>query len=375
MKVCYFGTYRPNYSRNQIMIDGLRAVGVEVIECHAPLWTGIEDRVQVAGGGWFSLSFLKRSVSTYRQLYAKYAALNKNYDVMVLGYPGQLDVFLARLLTWLHHKPLVLDLFMSIYLIAQERGLEVKSKLSVSLLCCLESLACRLPNLLICDTEAYVAWHHRTYGLKKDKFRLVPTGADDRLFKPIVVDELDDGKFKVLYYGTFIPNHGVDTIIEAANLLKGDPEIVFELVGTGPMKAKAIELARDYDLENVTFIDWIDKEALPEKISRAHVILGVFGTTPQSVMTIQNKIYEGLAMGKPVLTGDSPAVQQVLSHEGYAYLVERANPQALANGILALCKRPALRESLGSRGRRLFEERYSSNKLGLCFKKHLMELL
>ena len=48
--VCYFGTCRENYSRNQIMVEGLRRNGVEVIECHEKLWEGIEDRVQAASG-------------------------------------------------------------------------------------------------------------------------------------------------------------------------------------------------------------------------------------------------------------------------------------------------------------------------------------
>jgi hypothetical protein len=52
LRVCYFGTYRANYSRNQIMIEGLRRNGVEVVECHERLWHSLEDRVQVASGGW-----------------------------------------------------------------------------------------------------------------------------------------------------------------------------------------------------------------------------------------------------------------------------------------------------------------------------------
>jgi len=52
MIVCYFGTYRQNYSRNKNMIAALRSVGVEVKECHVPLWHGVEDRVAVTSGGW-----------------------------------------------------------------------------------------------------------------------------------------------------------------------------------------------------------------------------------------------------------------------------------------------------------------------------------
>ena len=57
LRVCYFGTYRANYNRNQMMIAGLRLNGVEVIECHATLWHGIEDRVETTKGGWRKPAF------------------------------------------------------------------------------------------------------------------------------------------------------------------------------------------------------------------------------------------------------------------------------------------------------------------------------
>ena len=68
LRVCYFGTYRANYSRNQIMIEGLRCNGVEVIECHETLWHGIEDRVQTASGGWLHPSFVCRVARVYWRL-------------------------------------------------------------------------------------------------------------------------------------------------------------------------------------------------------------------------------------------------------------------------------------------------------------------
>ncbi len=60
LRVVYFGTYRAEYARNQIMIEGLRRVGIEVIECHVALWTGVEDRVRAASGGWMSPRFWGR---------------------------------------------------------------------------------------------------------------------------------------------------------------------------------------------------------------------------------------------------------------------------------------------------------------------------
>ncbi len=158
MRVLYFGTYRAEYSRNRILLAGLRRNGVEVIECHESLWHSIEDRVQTVRGGWLHPSFWLRVLRVYVRLLRKYWRLRNDYDVMLVGYPGQADVFAARLLTWLQGKPLVWDVFMSIYLIALERGLEQQSRIAVDLLRRVERLACRLPDLLVIDTDAYARW-------------------------------------------------------------------------------------------------------------------------------------------------------------------------------------------------------------------------
>lgn len=374
MRVCYFGTYRANYSRNQIMVEGLRRNGVEVIECHERLWHGIEDRARAASGGWLRPAFIARIARTYWRLLRAYYKIG-DYDVMVLGYPGQLDVCLARVLTWLRRKPLVLDVFMSLYLIGSERGLTTRHPITGQLIYWLEKLACLLPDLLILDTAEYVEWFRKVYSLDPVRFRLVPTGADDRIFHPLEVDGRDDDLFWVLYYGTFIPNHGVKYIVEAARILKDEPGIHFELIGDGPTKAQAMTMAEEYNLTNITFVGWVDKRALPRKVAGADVCLGVFGTTPQSMMTVQNKIYEGLAIGKPVITGDAPTVRAHLEHGTAAFLVERSDSQALARAILTLRNDPALRDRLARSGHQLFVSRFSTVCIGARARRHIDEIV
>lgn len=374
LRVCYFGTYRSGYSRNRIMVEGLRRNGVKVVECHEPLWRGIEDREEVASGGWARPQFIGRLIRVYSRLLRKYRQIG-NYDVMVLGYPGQLDVPLARLLTWLQRKPLVLDVFMSLYLIAELRGLTKRSPISARLIRRLEWLACLLPDLLIIDTEDYAAWFQENYGINPARFRLVPTGADDRVFRPLALSKREDGLFRLIHYGTFVSTHGVETIVEAARLLQDDPEIHFELIGEGPDKARAEALAKAYGLTNITFIGWMDQEALVHKIAEADVCLATFGTTPQSLMTIQNKIYEGMAMAKPVITGDGPAVRRQMVHGEHLYLCNRADPVSLANAVRTLKAEPELRRRLAERGHQIYQERYALEHIGKQFATHLQEVV
>lgn len=364
MRVCYFGTYRAEYSRNHILIEGLRRNGAQVIECHERLWDGIDDRVATVQGGWKSLRFWRRVVTVYARLLKRYWQMGGRYDVLVVGYPGQLDVFLARLLSWLQRKPLVWDIFMSIYLIALERGLDKKSRLGVGLLRRLEWLACRLPDQLIIDTAAYAAWFEQTHGVPASSFGLVPTGADDRIFFPLPSSPHNPDRFTLLYYGTFIPNHGVLTVVEAAVLLADDPSIHFVLIGDGPDRPAAAALAQEKNLTNITFVGWLEPEELRQRIADADLCLGVFGITHQSLMTVQNKIYECLAMSKPVLTGDGPAVRENFQHKKHLYLSERQNPSALVESIRDLRCDSALRQEMAEKGNALFRQQYGLEPLG-----------
>ena len=372
MRVCYFGTYRQEYSRNQIMIESLRRAGVDVIECNQQLWSGIEDRVQAVRGRWLHPSFWGRLLSTYSRLLRNYRQVG-SYDVLMIGYPGQLDVFLGRLLSWLRRKPLVWDFFMSIYLISQERGLDKQNPRAVRALFWLEKMGLILPDLLIQDTAEYVDWIQHTYGLSSTDFCLVPTGADDRVFFPQPVPSQEKGHFLVTYYGTLIPNHGVPIMVEAAHLLSDQPDIHFELIGDGPDREKAQALAQKYDLKNITFIEWLDKEALVQRVAQADACLGAVGVTPQSLMTIQNKIYEALAMGKAVITGDSLTMRNTFVHGEHLYLCERENPRSLADAILSLREHPELREKIARQGYNHYKEHFSFDQIGARLKQCLVE--
>ncbi len=373
LRVCYFGTYRASYSRNQIMLAGLRANGVQVDECHETLWRGIDDRVEQASGGWLRPRFWLRVAGAYWRLWRKHAR-GDDYDVMMLGYPGQFDAYLGRLLSWARRKPMALDLYMSLYLIAEERGLVARSPVSGRIIKLLERIGLRLTDLLITDTEAYLGYHCQTYGLKPDKFRLVPAGADDRIFYPRPALAPPGDHFRVTYYGTFIPNHGVPTMIRAAALLKDRSDLRFDLYGDGPEREMAQALAAELGLDKVVFHGWLDKDKLPEKIARSHLCLGVFGTTKQSLMTIQNKIWECMAMGRPVLTGDAPTIRQAIVDREEIYLVPRDDPAQLAAGLAALMDDPQLRRKIAGGGLARFQQN-SIMANGRRLKEALLALL
>ena len=371
LRVCYFGTYRSEYARNQVLIEGLRRAGAEVLICHEPLWHSIEDRIQVASGGWYRPGFWLRVFRTYRRLIRKYRTIS-SYDILVVGYPGQYDVFLARLLCWFSKKPLVWDVLNSMYLIMTERGIAQAHRLTAGIVRRLEQAALRLPDLLFLDTDVFIEWFHTTYRISANHFRVIPICIDkdelpDALRKAGDQAAKDPQQLSILYYGTFIPNHGVDVIIEAAHLLRDDPEITFCLVGDGPDKQKALELAESYNLKNVDFIDWLEKPALALKITIADICLGGFGDTLQASLTFNNKVYEAFSLKKPVITGKSPAIPPSLIHGEHLYLCERGSPASLAESIRTLRDDPTLRSSLGDNGYAILTNQFDLLPIGKLF--------
>ena len=243
----------------------------------------------------------------------------------------------------------------------------------ISLLRKIEWLGLRLPDLLIQDTREYVKWFNSIYQISENKFRLVPTGADDRIFYPLEVIQPTQRKFLVLYYGTFIPNHNVPLMVDAAILLCKYDQIEFVFIGDGPERLVSFTTANQNELRNITFHDWMDKNELIKWISKADVCLGAFGNTPQSLMTVQNKIYECLAMRRPVLTGESEAIRDNFIQGKHLITCQR-NPAALAEAIKKLYNEPNLLNQVANEGYNYFCSNFTVKFIGSTFSNHLSEI-
>lgn len=370
LTVCYFGTYRNQYARYKVLKGALEANGVTIKECHAKLWNSIEDREKIAGGGWANPVFWFRLLVAYLKLIVKFIKIG-DYDLMLVGYPGQLDVFLARFLNRFRgNKPLILDVLMSLYLVALERDIDKRSAFSVKLLNKLENRSLRVPDLLIHDTPEYVEWLQNEYGLSPERYYLVPLSADQSVFTEPLNRNLDPNTFNILYYGTFIHNHGVDKILKTARILKEKTNLHFYMVGDGPERERAEQFAEEHQLKNVHFLGWKSQHELIEIMGSMNIALGPFGDTPQSMMTVQNKLYECMAMGLPLLIGESPATLRQFGKNKVAILSKRDH-ESMAKAIERMIQNPVEIENMAMKARQEYLEKYALNVLGKGLRKEL----
>jgi glycosyltransferase involved in cell wall biosynthesis len=137
----------------------------------------------------------------------------------------------------------------------------------------------------------------------------------------------------VLFYGQFIPLHGIGTIIKAAQLLEHE-YIQWMIIGKGQEESRVRELVDLHPLEHLNWIPWVPYRELVYWIDHADVCLGIFGDSDKASRVIPNKVFQIIAMGKPLITRDSPAIRELLApNMPGIYLIPPANAGALVAAI------------------------------------------
>lgn len=343
MRVVYWGTYDMGKPRNRIMIRGLRENGVEVLECHANIWEGIEDKSQVSG--WTDrIRILVRWLIAYPELLLRYLHLPK-HDAVIIGYMGQLDVLVLRLFAQLRGVPLVWDAFMSLYdTVVEDRKLISSRHLLARILFAWEWLACWMADCIILDTKAHGQYFVDTFNLPPDKIERVFVGTETDVFVPSHSNQCESRTggetqpFTVLFYGQFIPLHGLGTVVEAAKLTEGR-NIRWVLIGKGQESSNIRKLIERLDSGNLRLVDWVPYEELSTWIHSADVCLGIFGDTAKAKRVIPNKVFQVFAAGKPLITGDTPAIRELLEPGEGVTLIPMENSKALATAVSNLSEK------------------------------------
>ena len=344
MRVLYFGIYNPSYARNWVIINGLRKNGIEVIEL-----------------------FEKPSKSSLFRLAIRYLLLKEKFDLVIVGFPGQEIMFLAKMII---RKPIIFDAFTSHYggyILDRKRS--SPTSLMARYYRFLDTWSCKFADVILLDTQAHIDFFIREFGLPASKFRRIWIGANDDNFKPVNRQDLFkqvlpvNDKFKVIFFGTYVPLQGVEYIIRAAKVLESQKDVIFQFIGKGQDRNKCIELSKNLGLKNIEFIDMMKPEDLRIEIAKSDIVLGLFGDTPKTPIVIPNKVYEALAMKKPVITADTPAIRELFD-DNDMFLVPAANPHKLAQAIIELKNSPELRMKFSENGYRKFIDRASSKVLG-----------
>lgn len=336
MRVLFWGTYDTGKPRVRILREGLRANGADVQEIHASIWEGIEDKSQVRGL-LVKSRLLLRWMLSYPMLVWRLLRAPRP-DVVLVSYPGIIDIFVAAPIARLRGIPLAWDIFLSIYdTVCDDRRMLRPEGIPARILWKLEQVAIRRADIPFMDTQAHARRVEKLFNLPEKRCGSVWVGVEAERFprRPEVRANVHKNPAHVLFYGQFIPLHGIDTIIAAARLLRDEP-IRWILIGQGQEAGRIREILASDPLPRLEWTDWVDYAELEQHIAAADLCLGIFGMSPKAASVIPNKVFQIVAAGRPLITRDSPAARELISHAPpCAYLVAAGDPHALADAVLA----------------------------------------
>lgn len=350
MRVCFFGAYDRHYPRNRILREGLKRAGIEVAEA----------RVRE-----------KRAFRRYPALVASFLRHAREADVVLVPEFRHKDVPLAR---WMRgRRRLVFDPLVSRHdTLVHDWGLHAPGSGQARWNLQLDRVALSLPDLVLCDTWAHGELFVRL-GARRDRLRRVLVGAEDAFFN--VGPPPGEGPLRVTYVGGFLPLHGIPVMLEALARLEREaaslPDYRVQLVGKGIEWERARDLAERAGLERVAFPGAVDYADAPRVLAESHVVLGAFGPSEKAGRVIPHKLYQGVAAGRAVVTGDGDGPREVFADGAHLRLVPRADAGALSEALRGLLRDEGARAELGRRGRERALEVATTERIGYSLREAL----
>ena len=345
------GTFDPLFGRNRQLARLAAMSGWEVKSRSTSAWG--TDKVAAASRG--RVGTVLRAAVAYVRIVGtvlSFAVPGRRPDVVLVPHPSQVDAVVVGVLCRLVRLPLVIDYFVSLHetVVIDRRLVGEKSPIAKILRRC-DAWAARFADVILTDTPEDADAFADATETPRNKWHVVWVGADPAIFteRPDVVVE----PRTVLFYGTYIPLQGIEHIVRASLLMPRDWRIL--LVGNGQLRGDIERLVADIGAP-IEIVDQVPEDALPALIASSMVCLGVFGGGEKTRRVVPNKVFQCMAVGRPIVTGDTPAVATL----GAAIeTVPVADPAAIAAGVEKLMNDPVRREALARRARQEFVERFA----------------
>jgi glycosyltransferase involved in cell wall biosynthesis len=236
----------------------------------------------------------------------------------------------------------------------------------------LTRFAYRKADRIVCVTdsfkEAIVA-----EGIPAAKIEVIKNGVDLEFFSPgrsvgpeaarIPGLENTQGKFVLSYVGTHGMAHGLDTVLQAAELVRDLPDVLFLLVGDGAERSHLVKQRDMMRLDNVVMLDQQPKTRMPAIWAVTAVSLVVLKDRPLFRTVIPSKIFESMAMQKPIILGVRGESEALLKESGAGLCVQPESAVQLARAVRRLHADADERRAMGIAGRQFVEQRFDRRVL------------
>lgn len=315
--VCYFGSYKKDYPRNLLTQKAFKELGWNVIECH-------DDN-----GG----------IKHYTKLIRMFKKDGKKAGLIFIGVLGHYDVPLAWILAKIFNKKIIFDAFYPLYdSYVNDRKSIKRFSLTALRMYLYDLFSINMADRVLLDTKENIDYYRRHYWCSTRKFYELPVSAD-----PLIFNSFKPKRHKIFtvgFYGSYLPLHGVETIVNAFGLISASNYKLL-LLGSGPGLNQIKQKVKKMGLKkSVKFLPNTPYHNLPKFYKKIDIFLGgPFGDTEKAKRVVPAKVVESIALGVKTIIVDTPANKRLISKKMPGVYWTTNNTQDLANLIVKLQKK------------------------------------
>ncbi|MDP1689257.1 MAG: glycosyltransferase, partial [bacterium] len=373
LKICFFGTYDGNYSRNQILLKGLKMNGACVDEVHLGL-----NKENIDKDEHLSIfAMLKRIFRKLKFIPIILKNWNKirSCDIIFVAHPPHLDIPFAYILAKIFRKPLVSDIQYALStMFVDEFGLLPVYSIKSKALKLIDKLIFSLSDFNLFDTDLSRNFYQKMFRIPMEKTNVLPIGADNDIYQYSGINT-NRNKLTVIYYGLYNPMHGVEHIVECARLLKEKDDIEFLMIGNGQTYLENKNRADEFGLKNMVFLSEVMEKDAKEYLDKGDIFLGFMNKSVGAENSVPNKVFQGLSMGKAVVTAETPIMIKVFKQKENIYLVKLGDANSLCAAILDLKNNLDLLNKIAKNGHEIYMTKFTPEAIGKSLIKIFNDIL
>jgi len=293
---------------------------------------------------------------------------------MNFGIISLFEVFFAKIL----RKKVVVDYYISSYdTLVNDRKLLREDSFRAKWALFTDQFILKSASTVIFLNESESKYYRKIAGISidSDRIKIVPLCVDYKkeLFGPRDNNREDSG-FNVCWWGTYIPLHGLEHLIEAFRYIE-DKSIKLYLFGDSEEKSTPYRaLIEKYDLSGRISVNneyrFSNGKLSPFLKDNCDLAIGNFGSSEKAKTVLVNKLVDSLSLGLPCLTMETRATQELLANnEGI--ILTQPNAKDIAKTIVDWSSKRSQLNAIGSAGKKKYLDTFSPD----AFKVKLLSLL
>lgn len=305
------------------------------------------------------------------------SALNRQFDI-IHAHNSLVFGQAAKQLSKKTNKPFILEL----HGLSQESSTGVLGNLKALYLERIDRKLLADCHHIITLSQRLKEWIIKNYGQPESKITVVTNGADIKHFSPdnrhkMMAEQLREKlaiKDKlVLYAGNMDKINGIEDLAKIIpGIIREQREICFLFIGQRPQEGKLTALSKEYP-RNVKFLPMVPYDEMPAYYQMCDVFVIPRPSTISSETITPLKLFEIMAMGRPVLGSNVGGISEVVKHDENGYLFKKGDLESFKKTLLGILAED--NRQIGNNARKTIVNRYTWDESVKILQKVYEDLL